>query len=248
MSRVIKGILGSVLFVLLASVVSAQMQAEKKTSTRQVKFEIISVNGNTIVWKDDQGKTREFKAPAGFTAMVDGKQVGVSDLQPGTNGVATVTTTTTMTPVVVTEVRNGQVMARAGNAVIVRMADGTMRQFTAVDVEKRNAVITKDGQPIQLSQLRVGDNMSATIVTEHEPKIVTQNQVDAMGKTAAKPAPAPMAAAPAPAPAAEPAPAPAPAKKLPKTGSEMPLVALIGLLSVAVGTGLTTVRRARLVR
>jgi len=247
MSRVLKGIMGSVLLVLIAGVASAQMQAESKTSTRQVKFEVISVNGNTVVWKDDQGQTREFKAPAGFMVNVDGKDVPVSGLQPGTKGVATVKTTTTLTPVIVTEIRNGQVMAKAGNAVIVRMADGTMRQFTAQDVEKRHAVITKDGQQVQLSQLRVGDNMSATIVTEHEPKIVTQNQVDAMGKAPKKMAPAP-AAAPAPAPEPAAAPAPAPAKKLPKTGSSLPLVALIGLISIAAASGLTTVRRARLAR
>jgi LPXTG-motif cell wall-anchored protein len=243
MSRRVWGIVSSLL--LLAGIAAAQVQAESKTSTRTVKFEVVSVNGNTVVWKNEQGETKEFKAPAGFKVNVDGKDVAASDLQPGMKGTATVTTTTTMTPVTVTEVRNGRVMARAGNAVIVQMADGKMRQFTAQDVEKRNAKIYKDGQEIQLSQLMVGDNMSATIVTEGPPKIVTENQVKAMAQSAPKPAaPAPApAAAPAPAPAAEPAPAPAPAT-LPKTGSSLPLVGFAGALLLAAGFGMTTVRRA----
>ena len=244
MSRKVWGIVSSLL--LLAGIAAAQVQPETKTSTRTVKFQVISVSGNTVVFKNDMGETREYKAPAGFMVNVDGKDMPVSDLQPGMRGTAVVTTTTTMTPVTVTEIKNGKVMAQAGNAVIVQMADGKMRQFTAVDVEKRNAKLYKDGQEVQLSQLRVGDNMSATIVTEGEPKIVTQNDVRAMAQSAPKPAPAAAPApAPAPAPAAEPAPAPA---TLPKTGSSLPLVAFVGALLLAAGFGMTTVRRAGLSR
>ena len=67
------------------------------------------------------------------------------------------------------------------------------------------------------------------------------------------PAPAPARAEakppePAPAPAAEaPAPAPAPkkAKKLPKTGTDLPLVALLGWVSLTAGLGLSIGRRRR---
>ncbi|HTO88690.1 MAG TPA: LPXTG cell wall anchor domain-containing protein [Thermoanaerobaculia bacterium] len=242
MSRRVLGIVSS--FLLMAGIAAAQAPAgSTTTSTRQVKFEVVSVDGNTVVWRNEAGETKEFKAPAGFMVNVDGKDMPVSDLQPGMKGTATVTTTTKMTPVTVTDVKNGKVMAKAGNAIIVQMADGKMRQFTQQDVQKRNAKIYKDGQQIELSQLQVGDNMSATIVTEGEPKIVTTNQVKAMAHSAPKPAPA-AAPAPAPAPAAEPAPAPAPAKKLPKTGSELPLVGLLGGLSLAAGYGLTRLRRS----
>jgi LPXTG-motif cell wall-anchored protein len=239
MSRKVWGIVSSIL--LLAGFAAAQVQPESKTTTRTVKFEVVSVNGNNVVWKNEAGETREFKAPAGFKVNVDGKDMAVTDLQPGMKGTATVTTTTTMTPVTVTDVRNGKVMASAGNAVIVQMADGKMRQFTQADVDKRHAKLYKDGQEVSLSQFQVGDNLSAVIVTDGEPKIVTTNQVAAMAHSAPKPAPA---AAPAPA-APAPAPAPAePAKKLPKTGSSLPLVALIGALSLAAGFGLTARRRA----
>jgi len=79
---------------------------------------------------------------------------------------------------------------------------------------------------------------------------------------AAAPAPAPAMSAPAPAPAraepkpAEPAPAPAAAapapapapvkpKKLPKTGTDLPVVALLGWVSLTAGLGLSIGRRRR---
>jgi LPXTG-motif cell wall-anchored protein len=83
---------------------------------------------------------------------------------------------------------------------------------------------------------------------------VTEREIKASAKAAAKkeeaaPAAAAPAAEPAPAPAAEPAPAPAPEhKKLPKTASPMPLVALIGFLSLGAGLGLTAIRRTRATR
>jgi hypothetical protein len=240
-------------------VASAAAAQSSSTSTRQVNFEIVSVDGNNVVWRDDKGQTREYKAPDGFKVMVDGHEMAVPDLKPGMKGVATVKTTTTMHPVTVTEVKNGQVMATAGNAVIVRMADGTMRQFTQADVEKRHAKLYRQDQEVALSAFRPGDMLSATIVTDGPPKIMTEQQVaSATAKSAPKPAAAPApaaasapAAAPAasaPAPAAEPAAAPmATHHKLPKTASPLPAVGIFGALFLAAGLGLT-LRRTRVAR
>lgn len=68
--------------------------------------------------------------------------------------------------------------------------------------------------------------------------------------SAPAPAPAraePKPAEPAPAPAAAPAPAPAPVKpkKLPKTGTDLPVVALLGWVSLTAGLGLSIGRRRR---
>src|SRR5262245_12510068 len=132
MSRRLYGIVMSAL--LLAGVAAAQ----QSTSTRTVNFEVVSVNGTTLVYKDlGTGQTKEYVAQPDATFTMDGKQLGLADLKPGMKGSATVTTTTTTHPVVVTEVKNATVLAVAGNAIIVRMADGTNRQFTQADVEKR---------------------------------------------------------------------------------------------------------------
>src|SRR5215471_16259951 len=206
-------------FVLLASGARAQ---ESKTTTREVPFEIIAVDGNKVVAKTDRG-TREVTVASDFKIHMDGKDIGVADLKPGMKGTAMVATTTTSTPVTVTEIRNGQVVAVAGNSILVN-ENGTTKRYTVGDVRDRNATIYRDGQRVDLHQLRVGDMLTATIITRKPPTIATSNEiksasVNAPPKPAAAPAPA--AAAPAPAPAASSEPMASSAsgkgKKLPKT-------------------------------
>ena len=223
----------------------------QEKSTRTVNFEIVSVDGNTIVWRDPAGVTKEFVAPAGFTLTMDGKQLGVADLKPGMKGSAVVTTTTTYKPVVVSEVKNAEVLAVSGNAIVVRQ-DGKPRKYTQADVERRHAKLYRNGVEVSLGQFRTGDRLSATIVTDGPPETVTESQVAAMVNPAAKPAPV-AAAPPAPAPTAAPAPvaapapepAPAPAANLPKTASPVPLIGLVGVLSLAAGFALRSIRRSR---
>ena len=84
------------------------------TSTQTKKFEVIAVNGNDLVVKLPEG-TREIKVPDDFRFTVDGQQLAARDLKPGMKGTATITTKTTVTPVVVTEVKNGEVMQASGS-------------------------------------------------------------------------------------------------------------------------------------
>jgi LPXTG-motif cell wall-anchored protein len=77
--------------------------------------------------------------------------------------------------------------------------------------------------------------ISATIVSEKEVGTVSAAEIQA---EVSKPKPAPAAA-----PAAAPAPAPAPAAKLPKTAGLLPLIGLLGLLSLGLGAGLSALRR-----
>jgi LPXTG-motif cell wall-anchored protein len=231
--------------LILVDRAAAQTQ---ETATRTVNFEIVSVNGNTIVYKDQTGATKEYVAKPDAKFTMDGKEMGLADLKPGMKGTATVTTTTTIHPVTVTKIENATVLdVVPGNSIFVRMADGQIRRFTMEDVQKRNAKLYKDGQQVELTQFRPNDRLTATIVTDAPPKIVTEQQVSAMvkGQPAPKPAAAPApAAAPPPAPAAAPAAAPAPAHKtLPKTASSVPLYGVAGTVLVAVGLMLTLRRK-----
>jgi LPXTG-motif cell wall-anchored protein len=222
-------------------------QATSTTTTEKRSFEIISVDGNKVVVRGKNG-IREVTVTPDFKLNINGKEIGVADLKPGMKGTALVTTTTTTTPVTVTEVRNAEVMVVSGTSIIVKNAQG-YRQFTVQDVNDKNITIMRDGARVEMSQLRKGDKLSATIITRKPPHVMTSQEVHASVEAPAEPAPAPVAAAPAPAPAPAPEPAqaePAPAhKKLPKTGSNLPLLAWFATLFLATGFSLTVLRRVR---
>lgn len=240
--RFLAGIASCALLVLSGS--AGAQETKKSTETRH--FEVISVDGNKVVYKSELG-IKEVTLNDDFKLDVDGKTITVKDLKPGMKGTAVITTTTTTTPVTVTEVRNAKVLATAGNAIIVRGQNG-VRKFTIDDVQDKNITIIREGERVDLQSLREGDVLTATIITRHPPTVMTDREVQASIHAPA-PAPAPAAApahaaAPAPAPAAAPAPAPE-HKKLPKTASNWPLVALMGGLLTATGLLLTVRRRVQ---
>ncbi len=179
--------------VCLTGVISAQ---QKTTTTEMKNFEVISVDGNKLVLRGAEG-SKEFTVSDDFRFDIGGQKMSVHDLKPGMKGTATITTTTTVTPVTVTEVRNAEVIQASGGSVLVRGQNG-YRNFTQGDVEKRNITIIRDGKPVDISQLSVGDRLTATIVTEKPPKIMTEQQVQATIHPAAPgAAPAPKTPAPA---------------------------------------------------
>jgi hypothetical protein len=183
-------------------------QQSTSTSSTTGSFEILSVDGNHLVVRG-AGGTNEYTVPADFRFMVNGKSVPVSELKAGMKGTATVTTTTTVKPVYVTEVKHGKVISRVARTVVIEGDDGKARSFTQTEIDERGVQIFRDGKPLKIMNMNPGDELTATIVTTAPPLVLTQKQVDAtLAAAAAAPAPAPAAPAPA---AAEPAPAPAPA-------------------------------------
>jgi hypothetical protein len=230
-------------------------QTTSTTTTENKKFEVISVEGNTLVVKLPEG-TREISVPDDFRFTVDGKQMSVHELKPGMAGMATITTRTKSTPVTVTEVKNGEVVLAGGGSIFVRTEDGQVRSFTQGDIDKRGVKIIREGQPAKVSDFRQGDRLSATIVTTKPPRVVTEKEVAAAlaRPTAPAAAAAPAAAPPAPTPRAQaaqaPPAAPAPAepaqqtaRALPKTAGLQPSIALIGVLSLLLAATLATRRR-----
>jgi len=213
-----------------SSTTSTQMGASQTTTSQHiVNATVISVNGNKVVATDAAGKATEYTIPDGFKFQLGGKDIGVADLKPGMHVSATITTTTTTTPVYVTEIKTGKVLAVSGNNIVVRGPQGN-RVFSNQDAVQRNAKVMKDGQQVLLSDLRPGDNFTAVIVTDHPPTVVSEREVQAMVHAA--PEPVPVAAAPGSAPAAMPtaagspegapaAPATAPAEASTATTTEM---------------------------
>ena len=122
--------------VAAAALALASTSAQAQSTTTQVKsFEIITVDGNVVVVKEAAG-TREYTLPADFRFDMGGKQVPLQDLKPGMKGKATITTTTTVKPVYVTEVKDGEVMKQLGaGSVIIRSKDG-VKMFSQGQVDK----------------------------------------------------------------------------------------------------------------
>jgi len=119
-------------------------------------------------------------------------------------------------------------------------------------MDKRGVKIMRDGKPVDISELRANDQLSATIITSKPPRVMTEKQVEATLAKSSGGGAASAGAAPARSTAAAPSAAPAPTstatsgaepRKLPKTASQLPLLGLVGLASLIAGLGLTVRRR-----
>jgi hypothetical protein len=239
--------------VLVAGVVglmAAAPQAQQTSSATATKtFEILAVDGNQLVVRLPEG-TKELLVPDDFRFTVNGRPLSIHELKPGMKGTAAVTTQTTVTPVTVTEVKNGTVYERSGGSVIVQTPEG-FKVFSQGEMDKRGVKIVMNGKPVVLDDLRKGDKLSATIVTSAPPRVMTRQEVQAtLAVPDAPPAAEPPARPAAPAAATTPAPAPSaaaasatPPRTLPKTASSWPLVGLLSVLSLATGMALTIRRR-----
>jgi hypothetical protein len=204
--------LSAVLTIVACALFGAGAAMAEQTKTTSVSnFEIISVDGNKIVVRDQQG-TRELTVPEDTKFTVDGKAMSVHELAAGMKGTATITTTTTVRPVVVTEVRKGTVLRRNARTIIVRGQDG-VRSWTQDQADQQGIEIFSDGKPIKVYQLNAGDEFTALIISSAAPVVLTEKEVEA---TLAAPEPEVAAApveeaAPAPEPVVTPAPEPEPA-------------------------------------
>src|SRR5215469_4258480 len=218
---------------------AAQVQTEKSTSsgnattTTTIKSAtVVAVEGNDLVVKMEDGSLRHFpNVPESARATVDGKELGIHDLKPGMLLTRTVVTTTTPQVIKTVQSVRGRVWhVNPPKSVILTLEDGSNQQFAIPQGQKFNV----DGQMLDAWGLRKGMMVTATKVTEEPQTSVTQ---EASISGTAPPTPPPdqpilvaviTPVAPTPSPAAAPEPAPAPAA-LPKTGSELPLIGLLGL-------------------
>jgi hypothetical protein len=228
------------------------------THEQTINFTIVGVDGNKVIVKG-AGGTREVEATDDMKFTVDGKQVTYHELQPGMKGTARITTTTTVTPVHITEIKTGEVVQKSGNSIIVRTENG-FKMFSEGDVEKRNITIFKDGKPAHISDFSVGNKLSASIVTPGTPKVLSQRQVDAILAGAPVPADrsvgtggaASRSASAGSTPALSSTAAPSggasasaahSGRKLPKTATSLPEVGATGALFLSLGMALTLMRR-----
>jgi len=232
---------------------SAQVQTDTSTtshaSTKQVTVEkatVVAVSGNDLVVQMEDGSFRHFNNVAdSVRATVDGKQLGIHDLKPGMHLQRTITMTTTPKVITTTKTVTGKVWhVNPPLSVILTMEDGKNQEFKIPNGQK----FTVNGQQTDAFGLKKGMIVNATKV-EEVPITEVERQAKLTGHMPPPPPPpAPdqpiLVAVVVPTPAAAPAPAPeaAPAA-LPHTGSQLPLIGLLGLLLLA-GSGMIRLFRS----
>lgn len=201
------------------------------------KGEIVYLDGNDVVVKMEDGSLRHFaNVPDSAKVTVDGKELGVHDLQVGMKVQRTITTTTTPKTITTVKSVTGKVFhVTPPNSVILTMDDGTNQQFKIPSGQKFNI----NGQVVDAWGLKKGMKVSATKVVEEPITVVEQERKNTGTMPPPPPADIPILIAvirvPAPAPEAA-------AAALPKTGSSLPLIGFLGLLSLASAFGLNVVR------
>ena len=250
----------AVILSLISVAVEAQVQTKSSTSTGQAttetqveRGEVVSVSGNDLVVKMEDGSLRHFSnIPESARVTVDGQQLGIHDLKPGMKLQRTITTTTVPKTITTVKTVTGTVWhVSPPNYVTLRLEDNSTERFKIPEGQK----FTINGQQTDAFGLRQGMKISATKVVE-VPESVVERQMKVTGTMPPPPTPPPsdqplliaVVAVPVAAPAAAPAPAPPSeqqAKTLPKTGSSIPLLGLLGVLALATGL---TLRAARLTR
>lgn len=234
----------------VAVAVHAQVQTtsnatsgEPTTKTQVDRGEVVSVDGNDLIVKMEDGSLRHFaNVPESARVTVNGQELGIHDLKPGMKLERTITTTTTPKTITTVQTVKGTVwQVTPPTSVILRLEDNSTQRFTIPKGQK----FTVDGQETDAFGLRKGMKISATKVVE-VPETVVEQQKKVTGTMPPPPTPpAPdqpilvaVVAVPVPAQAAP----SEQAKTLPQTGSSFPLLGLVGALALAIGLGFRAAR------
>ena len=232
----------------------AQVQTQQSTTagpaSKEVtveRGEVVLVEGNDLIVKMEDGSFRHIaNVPESAKITVDGKQLGIHDLKPGMKLQRSIITTTTPQVVTTVQTVTGKVWhVTPPNSVILQLEDNTNQSFKIPKGQKFNV----NGEMVDAFGLKKGMMVTATKIVE-VPEVVVSQQKHVTGTMPAPPSAPPAdvpiliaKAEPTPTPAAGEAPAaPAPTKTLPKTGSELPLLGLLGLLCLTASLGVKFLR------
>jgi hypothetical protein len=233
-------------FLAFTMSLTAQVKTETSTAsgaaTHQVsveRAEVVYVSGDDLLVKMEDGTLRNFPHVSESARVdVNGQHLGIHDLKPGMKLERTITVSTT--PQVVTTVKTvtGKVWhVTPPTSVILTLEDGTNQQFTIPKNQKFNV----DGQMTDAWGLKKGMKVSATKIVEEPVSVVEHRQQI----TGSMPPPPPAPPANEPILVAESTPPPAPGAapaELPKTGSILPLIGLLGALFLLSSLGMRVIR------
>ncbi len=217
---------------------------EPSISTDVRNATIVYVEGNNLVLKLEDGKVEHLVVPFDEKFHIDGKELTVAGLRPGTKLTQSITTTTTPRYVNTVRTLEGRVWhVNAPGSVILSLPDGTHHMYKVPS----HAKFVVNGKDKTVFDLRKGMKLKATIVTDSQESVVASNKATT-GKFPATPSLAgvlliePISAPPLQA-ATTVASVEQPPSTLPETGSSLPLVGILGALGIASSAGLAFARK-----
>jgi len=154
---------------------SATVTKEKLQGT------VVYVQDNHLVVRMADGEIRQFDPPASRKFVIDGKELTVRDLKPGTKLTATVVTTTTPITDRTKTVGTAKVFWVTGKTVILTLPGGENRTYKVRDDYK----FIVEGQPADVSSLKPGMTVSAEKIVE-EPRTEIASDTTVTGQAPKK--------------------------------------------------------------
>ncbi len=143
--------------------------AQMEVDTEVKRGTVLYAKGNSVMVREPSGDML-YTVPEDFRVHVEGRDVPVAQLKPGTELVATITTVTRPRTVQTTQVIRGKVWEVAGNNLLVTMESGEQRQ---AEVPAGFKFIV-NGEEKGVNELRRGMELRATIIQEKQ-EMVTES-------------------------------------------------------------------------
>ena len=172
-------LLALALVIGMVAVAGAQTETETQMTFEESAdiFEIrnatvVTTYGNFLVLERENGEVFELEVPADWRFNVDGQELMVGDLEPGTKLSAAVKTTATARKVVTTTIRTGEVLHVQGRTVIVRAPEGVKKVRVPEDF-----IFYVDGKPHKVYDLKKGMEVTAVIISETAPVLLTEQEL-----------------------------------------------------------------------
>ncbi len=204
---------------------------ESTVVTHQVRGgEVEAVYGNKVLFKETDG-VHEYTIPEGFKFDLDGKAIGIDQLQPGMKVSAVITDKVTTRNVKLTSVRSEKVLQIAPGGIVVENAKGEFRTYNFKDPAGNDVRFIRDHKDVSLRNVKLGEKLTGTLVTTLPAQQIATRDIHAKAVAPPRPEPVEVAAATPPA--------------LPRTASPLPLVGLLSALSAGIALTLRRVRAGR---
>ena len=143
--------------------------AQMELDTEVKRGTVLYAKGNSVMVREPSGDML-YTVPEDFRVHVDGREVPVAQLKPGTELIATITTVTRPRTVQTTQVIIGTVWEVVGNTLMVTLESGERRQ----SVVPAGFKFIVNGEEKGVSELTRGMKLRATIIQKKQ-EMVTES-------------------------------------------------------------------------